>query len=562
MLRTALSFILTMVLLVTNTVSSYFPGIVPEAENIQELLPLTEPFEIKPLADEIVVVRSGNITRGERYVLQSLQGLTGRTEVSLFINYGYDSQTELSDLEKAGCTLLYTDENGKEWTFEKVIEKFRSHITDNGYVLFGDHNVNEQLNMGFNYATVYGWLAVPADAEEKVKALGLEKKEDISDDKLTVKVQRAFYDEHKDIFSKKCLIHQYAVASGLFDLAVQQKIFIYFSDEETPDQVSFRNQIYRDLEPASMILGWCNREVAHTEAASRYGHYVIPSDHSFNMSVLTCNRIDTPPMSSGKAEAPALDPSKHYVAIVYSDGDNAQWISNGYREFHTWQSYDIDTPITWTFAPQMHLFSSTAVNKAIENNNGDSFITGPSGAGYARIEKMSAKEVSNFADLTAATMYKSGLRVVTLLNETPRNAYEHWVYNNKLEYFARYDNIDGGILQLDNDRYSGGRGRVYFANEKPFLSVRFSLWHPSGEASQVTNEWLREQADIINSYPADIESINGYSVINVHPWTVGPDDLAYFVSQLDDDVVVLPAAELLSAVEKNIEHKGATPDLY
>lgn len=555
MLKNVFSFILTMILLVTNLISSNIPGNVPEPEDVENLAALTEPFEVKPLAEEIVVIKSSVLTRGERCVIASLQGLVGRTEASIFIDYGYDSKTELADLEAAGCTILYADENGEVWNFEKVINRFRSHIRDDGYILFGDHNTDEQLNMGFNYSTVYGWLAVPADAEERVKALGLEKKEDISDDKITVKFQRDFYEEHKDLFNKKVLIHQYAKASGLFDLAVQQNIFIYFADEETPDEVAFRNQIYRDLEPASMILGWCNREVAHVEAAARYGHYVIPSDHSFNMSVLTCNRIDNPPMSD-KVEAPELDPDKHYVAIVYSDGDNAQWISNGFSEYYTWQSYNIDTPITWTFAPQMNLFSSTAVKKALENNNGDSFITGPSGAGYARIDHMSVKEVEKYSKVTAATMEKSGMRIMTLLNDVPSNAYADWIYANKLECFARYDNIDGGIIQMDNDYYAGGHGRVYFVNDKPFVSVRVSLWHPSGDPSQVTKEWLKEQADIVNNSDADINSINGYSVINVHPWTVGPDDLAYFVSCLGENVEVISAAELVAAVEKNVPHKS------
>ncbi|MBQ6932388.1 MAG: hypothetical protein IJN38_09690, partial [Clostridia bacterium] len=77
-------------------------------------------------------------------------------------------------------------------------------------------------------------------------------------------------------------------------------------------------------------------------------------------------------------------------------------------------------------------------------------------------------------------------------------------------------------------------------------------------AAQVNQEWLKAQADIINSYPADINTINGYTVINVHPWTVGPDDLAYFVSQLDDGVEFLSADELLAAVAQNIPHKNAT----
>ena len=553
-IKTAIALFLSIIMFISNGITAFLPGFTRDPLSTQELAELVGTFEQKPLADEIVVVRGAS--KDERAAIQSLQGLVGREEASIFIDYGYQSKNELADLEEAGCTLLYTDENGKNWTIETLVSRYAGHIADNGYVLFTDSDTSEQINMAFNYTTVFGWLAVPQSVEEKVKAAGLEKKEDLTDNTLDYIEQCEFYTKHKDEFRKDALVHLYWMASGLRDLAVQQRIFITYVEDDDYVARTFRDRLFADLEPASMIIGWCKFEVKYTQCASRFGHYVIPSDHSFNVSVLTCNRVETAPMAE-KAEAPELDPNKHYVSIVYSDGDNAQWISNGYQEFHQWQSYNIDTPITWTFAPQMKEFSATAVRRAQENNHGDTFITGPSGAGYARISHMSVKDVRRFADLTAATMLDSGLRIVTLLNDPPATAYEDWVYANKLKNYAKYDNIDGGILQFDDNYYAGGYGKVYFAYDKPFISVGFSLWHPSGDAEQVTNEWLREQAEIVNSYGADINSINGYTVINVHPWTVGPDDLAYFVSQLDDGIEVLPAAELIAAVAENIPHKNA-----
>ena len=203
-------------------------------------------------------------------------------------------------------------------------------------------------------------------------------------------------------------------------------------------------------------------------------------------------------------------------------------------------------------------FSPTSVRRAILSTNEDSFITGPSGAGYGRINGMSAKELEAYSDLTAKTMLETGMTTMTLLNN-PTNIFTREIYAKKLGYFARYDNINGGIIQMDQYRYSAGGGEVYFANDKAFVSVRLSLWHPSGESEQVTHQWLEEQAAFVNNFPADIHSINGYSVINVHPWTVKPDSLAYFISQLDDGTEVLPADEFVLAVAKNIPHKYAKP---
>lgn len=559
--KTAIGLFLAIAMYITNGISSFIPGIIPDPVSEDELPSLINDYDSVPIADEIIVVEGGRVSKDERAAIQSLQGLVSRTEAKIFINYGMDAKSELQDFKDNGYSLSYTDENGNYWTLKNLVTRFASHIKDNGYVLFSDSDTHSQINLAFNYTTVYGWLAVPVSCEETVKALGMEKKHDFSATVLDFTHERDFYEEHKDFFRKDSLVHLYSYASGLRDFAVQQKIFITYIEDSDYVGRAFRDVVFSNLEAPAMVMGWCKYEIKFTQCASRFGHYVIPSDHSYNLSML--RNIEEKATDLGQdAEAPELDPTKHYVAIVYSDGDNAQWISNGYQEFHTWQSYeDMDIPVTWTFAPQMNTFSPQAVKKALANKDPeDSFITGPSGAGYARISMMSPSEVRAFSDLTAATMNESGLTTMTLLDKI-NNELEYASYAHKLGYFARYDNIKGGILQIDPDPYTngygGGQGRVFFANDKPFISVGYSLWHPSGDMSQVTEEWLKEQADVINTYPADINSINGYTVINVHPWTVSPASLRYFVQNLGDNIEIISADELIASVTENVPHKDA-----
>ncbi len=555
-IKTFLSLLMSFFMLIVNEITAVIPLNPSEPESETVLTDLADYFDDFSINEEIIVVSLSGMTRDEYISIQSLQGLVCRDKATILINYGGQSGNELAELEKAGHKLLYSDENGENWTLKNLIPRFSSYISENSYVLFSDSDTTEQINMAFNYSTVYGYLAVPASVENIVKEKGLKKAEDLTDDDITIEYQRNFYRKHKDEFRKDSLVHLPATASGLRDFAVVQKIFITYTKDDNYAEVAFREELLSDLDDASLILGWCQHEVAFTESVSAFGHFVVPSDHSMNMSILNC--IDLGEIKLGKdAETPVLDPSKHYVAIVYSDGDNAQWISNGYSEFYTWQNYNIDTPITWTFAPLMNEFSPVAVKKAKENVGNDSFITGPSGVGYGRISKMSHKELEIYSAKTASSMLKSGLTTMTLL-EKPLDMPE-WLFTNKLSYFSRYDNINGGILQIDPERYEGGKGKVFFADDKPFISVRLSLWHPSNNTEEVTEQWLKEQAEIVNNFPKDINSINGYSVINVHPWTVGPDDLKYFVSQLDNDVVVISADELVMAVTENIPHKNASP---
>ncbi len=559
-IRFGLSFIVMMVSILFNTIDAALLVKAPEPLTEQALVDMYEKFDEHELADEITVIKASALSEAQRHTVIALQGLVARKNPQIFINFGTEANRyALNELQGAGHKLVYNDESGNPWNFNTIIAKFKDYIADSGYILYATAEDHGQLNTATNLATINGWLPVTPENEEAVIQLGLEKRADISGDNIDLKYLRNFYKENKDNFRNDSLVHMYYYAHGMRDFAVQQNIFVMYVEDADYEGRLFRDSVMKDLEPSSAIFGWCQYEVKFTESASRYGHYVIPSDHSWNLSILssfdaTDEKFDAP--FDGEIQ---LDSEKHYVAIVYSDGDNLQWIQNGFSEFHTWQSYGTDTPVTWTFAPIAAELTDVDIKRTLENSGNATFITGPSGGGYARVTKMNSKELEAFSDYTASVMLESGLGIMTLLDEIENDNFDRSM-QKRLGYFSRYDNIKGGILQLDPDSYAGGGGRVYFSDNKPFVSVGFSLWHPSGNADEVTNEWLAEQAAIINAKPADIKTINGYTVINVHPWTVGPDDLAYFVSQLDDRVEIVSADKLLAAIEQNIPPEFAQPD--
>lgn len=559
-IKIGLSFIVMMFSILFNTIDAAFLTKAPEPLTEQALVEMQEKFDEYELADEITVIKASALPDPQRHTVIALQGLVARKSPQIFIDYGYESNRyALNELQNAGHKLVYNDESGNPWNFSTIIAKFKSYITDSGYILYATAENHGQLNTAINLTTINGWLPVTPENEEAVVQLGLEKRADISGDNIDLKYIKKFYKENKDKFRNDSLVHMYYYAQGMRDFAVQQNIFVMYVEDSDYEGRLFRDSVMRDLKPSSTILGWCQYEVKFTESISRFGHYVVPSDHSWNLSILSSFDATDEKFPAPYDDNVELDPDKHYVAIVYSDGDNLQWIQNGFSEFHTWQSYNSDTPVSWTFAPIASELSNVDIKRTLANSDNATFITGPSGGGYARITKMNSKELEAFSDYTASVMLESGLGIMTLLDEIDGISFDRNM-QKRLGYFSRYDNIKGGILQLDPDRYSAGSGRVYFSDDKPFVSVGFSLWHPSGNASEVTNEWLTEQAAIINQKPADIKTINGYTVINVHPWTVGPDDLAYFISQLDDGVEVVPADELLAAIGQNIPHEFAQPN--
>lgn len=559
-IRFGLSFIVMMFSILFNTIDAALLTKAPEPLTEQALVEMQERFDEYELAEEITVVKASALTLAQRQAVIALQGLVARDKPQIFIDYGYEANRyALNEMQSKGHKLVYNDESGKPWKFSTIVAKFKPYIADGGYTLFATEEDHGQLNTAVNLTTLNGWLPITPADEETVIQLGLEKKADISGDNIDVRYLKEFYNENKDKFRNDSLVHMYYYAYGMRDFAVQQKIFVLYIEDADYEGRLFRDSVMKDLKPSSTIFGWCQYEIKFTESASRYGHHVIPSDHSFNLSILSSFDATEEKFAAPCEEKVELDPDKHYVAIVYSDGDNLQWIQNGFSEFHTWQSYGLDIPLTWTFAPIAAEVSDVDVKRTLANSKNATFITGPSGGGYARIMNMNSKELEAFSDQTASVMLESGLEIMTLLDEIKYGNFDSSM-QKRLGYFSRYDNIKGGILQLDPNNYAGGGGRVYFSDDKPFVTVGFSLWHPSGNADEVTNEWLAEQAAIINAKPADIKTINGYTVINIHPWTVGPDDLAYFLSRLDDSVEVVPVDELLAAIEQNIPHEFAQPE--
>ncbi len=554
------SFAVMMFSILFNTIDASIIKNAPEPKSEEQLIAMQDIFEKKSLNEEITVIHLSALTNTQKHTIIALQGLVAREQPSIFIDHGNAANKyTLAEMEKAGYTISRVDANGNAWSFSSVIKKFSSYIADNGYILYKTTEDHNQLNTAMNLATINGWIPVTVDDEAAVIDLGMSKYADISEDTIDLKYLKRFYNEHKDSFRNDSLVHLYYYAHGMRDFAIQQNIFIMYVDDSDYAGRLFRNKVMKNLTTSSLIFGWCQYEVKFTESASRYGHSVIPSDHSYNLSILSSFSVDNSTFAIDFPAEIALSENKHYVSLIYSDGDNLQWIQNGFQEYHTWQSYKTDIPVSWTFAPIASNLTSVDVKRTLANSTDIPFLTGPSGAGYARISKMNSKELETFSDQTAAVMLQSGLNIITLLDKVEGDSFDK-SFEKRLAYFSRYDQIEGGIIQLDPDRYSAGGGKVFFSDDKPFVTVGFSLWHPSGNADEVTREWLTEQAEIINAKKADLSSINGYTVINVHPWTVGTDDLQYFVSQLDDNIEVIGIHELLSAIKQNIPHEFAAPD--
>ncbi len=532
-----------------------FKPAIPEAKSADELSQLSGLFDKKELADEIYVISTSHIRSEEDNTVRCLQGLVNRDKVQIFISNCWMAEQFLTQLEEQGKTILRTDENGRQWTTERLIEKFKSSITDSGYVLYRDTEFAEGLNTACNLATLYGWLPVPVEIKELAENCGLTLKKDISNDEYSYDYLKNFFNEHKGEFSDKGIIHIKLAAHGLRDFAIQQKMYICYT-ESNKEGEKFLKTVLNSTAEHGIVMGWCESEKRFVEFISKLGFAICPSDHSYNLSVLSNMESDfTLPERSEKI---IPEPDKHYISLIFTDGDNVQWMTNGVPEFYRHLALNADYHMTWGFpiicsqlCPAMNREFYTSADENID------IITGPSGIGYALPSAFEEKSMDFYTTQTAAAMLKSGMRVVTILDDEPL-AIKTAAFARKLGYYSRFDNIDGGIIFLDPRMYGAGEGRVWFSDDKPFLTVRKTLWSPENYDG-ITDEWMCENAAEINSYVADNDSINGYSAICVHAWSLTPENLQKFVALLDDHIEIVSTEQLIQLVTDNVPHKYAKP---
>ncbi len=544
------AFFTAVVVAIGGFFCSFKPEI-PAGKSAAELENMSPVFEHYELGDEIYAIEIGNISEAERNTVICLQGLVNRVSPRLYVIYDSVYRSYLNDLEKAGKKIIRTDKEGKAWVLSSLVEQFRDCITDGGYSLYKESPFAEGLNTACNLATAEGWLAFREDKKELAESLGLTLKADLSKEEYNYAFQRKYFDKYQSVFNRNAVAHLNIQVNGMRDFAIQQGLFICYSGNDAGGK-SLMRHVLKKMEPNCIVLGWGETEKHFVAFLSKLGCSIIPADHSRDNSVLA--HIDAGELKQKRSgKALPTDPAKHYAAIVFSDGDNSQWVQGGFSEFYRKLKLENDFTMTWTLPPLQNELSPDSTRQiyaaATENN---CFISGVSGAGYMNPSIYKESCLPGYADMTAAAMLKSDMKVIGILDDKP-SAIKQADFERRFDYFSRYETVRGGIVMLDPGRYESGKGAVWFSNGKPFVSVRLSLWYPEGEGSAVTPEWIEEQAAKVNRFEANINSVDGYSVINVHPWSVSVDNLAYFVSLLDDGVELVTAETLIEMITENVK---------
>ena len=413
------------------------------------------------------------------------------------------------------------------------------------------------INLAAAVCAAEGYLGVPRLQLPSLGKYGLPVAFDAADVRGgDAERQRTVWLRCRGKLRRDCLFHQVtegeAYRPHLRDAAIACGAFTFFA--KTGEDNAFLEEVLGWAERGIPVYGWTDNEIAFVRTLSCFGDYVVPSDWSCNHSFFGGEA----PVRQRQHCVPAkikADPRKHYLAVVVSDGDNVQWLERNFLGdglFGQRTAGACSRKMSWTAPPLLARICPPALGKAYAAAKNDTFVCGVSGIGYTNCMTYPEELLPHYAEQTAQAMREADLHVLALLDNVAHTGGGN--AERRLAYFSAQEQIEGGIWQLDPDRYESGKGKIFWSNGKPFVSVGVSLWHPSCDPAKVTDEWLDGIVRQLNARQADIHSECGYTVLNVHPWTMDMRRVDYVLSRLAPHIEVVYAEELLALIRENVPH--------
>lgn len=541
--------------------------------------------------DSTVKVISDVTNDGDRlYTAQAIEGLFARKEVKYYVDSNYVTNGVNTDqyyIKKASDKygFKYESTTLKEAVLDYVAswsdyvknntwgsqisldsynnlvgvnaytEKNKDGFATPGYIVYrpGDVSVNTAATL----AAITGFLPVSKDDVSFYQELGLTEKFNLDNAALTY---RWLFNIVMPELSTSGLIHQnYNDNTGktnkfIKDYGICNKYFHVYYDDVSSVSNSFKKNLHSFLDANSPIFGYAYSEDRDVAFFSQYGQFLVPTDYTCNLTFHAADLFKHDKFSQpNKDYDKKAEQGKHYVAFVVSDGDNATYWQNtaGFAtNYMNAAGRDKDNfPVTWSITPALADLAPDVLDEVYNSmSNGYDYFCAPvSGQGYINAGNFASQNngeyFKDFTEKLDIYMKKADLRNVTVIGGNSQNDLV-----NVLKGYASSKQVEGGIV-YDGSKYFGSvQGGVIWIDGKPFVGPRDSLW-------ETTPAYIAAR---LNTYEKDITSINGYSIINVHPWSHSYDDIRTIVNMLNDDIEVCSVDRIIKMMTDNIVDKSNT----
>ncbi len=484
--------------------------------------------------DLLVFNRCEALSTAQLFFAESVQGLFAQAgESKYYRQAGGAYDTWLNELE------ANYGKHNRDVTLDDMRTDFLARFSG-GYVLFDREN-EQSVNCARTVAGAKQLAMVDVSLKEWADANGMTEQVDVRN--MTA---RECFDTYRDDLDNTGLVQQRGTLVDLTDYAIACKYFCYYLPGTKRDVLKLRNDVQKWCEGCA-VYGWCpNDEGTDVAFSSTYGSFTLASDYCRNMTVFSCTDFFgeeefIQPNEPCEREYPT---NKHYITIVNSDGDNLQcWYGGTFDQSKYMGASRGRFPMGWSVSPALYSLAPNILRHTYNNAKaGDTFVCSVSGLGYTYPLTYPEEQLKRFTSILDEYLEKCDLSVVKIL--------DNGLNERVIEAYSKMEHAEGFLYCTYQDCYVGDAGRVRWSeNGKPFVACRATMWNSSPEAI----------ASQINSYPADATSIDGYTYVNLHVWSMDYPQVKEMVEKLNENVVVVDPVTFLRLIKKNVPHEDAIP---
>lgn len=491
---------------------------------------------------KLYVVSLSKMTDSEKTMIVTLQGQVNNVSTSQIYTLSSgepDYEIWLNDL-KSNYNVKYEIVEDP-WL---LLDKFKNSI--DGYVLYSKNSKTDpSINNACSLASLKKSIAIDKSIEEKVKSKGITKLN--GDCSNTDK-----YWAYNNLWNKG-LNHSIAVqlspnkTGPLRDYAIMSKALVFY--EDMPSDFSLRDKVFGSMEKDSICLGWGPNEFHNVVEASKYGVNVIPSDWSYNLTVLSS--FPSIPLTQNSGTKALKEDNVHYVTFVMSDGDNQQWnLGKNYSSPKWYGSKDRGNfNMGWAMTPSLYDLAPTVLKLYYKNANSginsDNFIVSPSGNGYMYPSKFDKAALDMQVKSLNTYMKNVNQKYVAILDDWALDNISVW---NK---YTEQPNIQG-LFYLNFSKQNDYKGKIIWSNNKPIVSCRDLLW----SGLEDNNDLINKINAYVNSGFTDINDPNSYTFVYVHAWSKTMADVQSVVNKLNKNskIRIVTPDKFMEHISENVRH--------
>ena len=487
----------------------------------------------------------------ENMLLGTLQGLASNAgDEQIIVKTGAYELYKHELKNEYKCHVIEKDEDGRELTVLSLLRYF-SYIPD-GYVLISDDPESEGAYVAVSVAAQLNAVVATESIENSVKNCELPILLDARDKDDKWLRQSEYFAK----LNRKIAVEQPAgSAPKLVDYAVAAGAYFAYVPSADKDA---HTEKFAFLEPGAVVYGW-NSVLGEIDTVASFASLnvcLVPADHAYNLSTLSGFRRE---MLTQKPTAPKKEKAgdtKHTVCFIMSDGDNMQWLLNGFGTSESWYGSKLrgKFPIGWGMcATALDMTAPMVEHLYKEQTKNDEFIMQLSGIGYTFPSKWDKNELDKMASVLAEKMERLGLKYAEVLDDRAMTT-------ETLSAFTSKEGIEG-LFYIDYWNYAGMNGRMLWSNGKPIVSAKYRLW------ADLDDGQIDFIADKINSSSINPRNEDAYTFVTVHCWSgldkngaLVPDGntmdaVNALISKLGDNVEVVTPSVFMSRIINNLKNR-------